>query len=292
MKAKVAILFSLLFSVSFCQAQLLWKVTSNDTPKPSYILGTCHAVSIDFCDSLKGFQTAFDSTQQFIGEISFFDPIPDDVQRRMVTLYETMPEGHFLSELYSEEDYNLIIAYVNSVTGTDANAINFTPSGLQNYLYNQLLTKAFPDLSLNAMDIALQFRAKGAEKEVLGLETMQFQFDLLYPVKKLNEQAADLLEFVKDPENEPNASLQSSKELLSIYLGQDINKIETYFSKSMTSDMEGKFVCVRNIRWMPKLMDAFNEKPVFVAVGAAHLVGEYGLLELLRKCGYTVEAVE
>lgn len=292
MKAKVAILFSLLFSASFCQAQLLWKVSSNDTPKPSYILGTCHAVSIDFCDSLKGFQTAFDSAQQFIGEISFFDPIPDDVQRRIATLYETMPEGHFLSKLYSEEDYKLILAYVKSVTGSEADTSNYTPFGLQNYLSDQIDAKAYPELSLNVMDVASQLRAKAAEKEIVGLETIQYQFDLLYPVKELNEQAADLLEFVKDPENEINTAIKSSKELIEIYLSQDIKRTETYFSKSMTSDMEGKFVCVRNIRWMPKLMDAFNEKPVFVAVGAAHLVGEYGLLEMLRKCGYTVEAVE
>ena len=292
MKAKVAILFSLLFSVSFCQAQLLWKVTSNDTPKPSYILGTCHAVSIDFCDSLKGFQTAFDSTQQFIGEISFFDPIPDDVQRRMATLYETMPEGHFLSELYSEEDYKLILAYVKSVTGSEADTSNYTPFGLQNYLSDQIDAKAYPELSFNVMDVALQLKAKAAEKEIVGLETLQYQFNLIYPIKELNEQAADLLEFVKDPENEINAAIKSCKGLLEAYTSQDLEMIKVFFSDSMTSDMEGKFVCVRNIRWMPKLMDAFNEKPVFVVVGAAHLVGEYGLLEMLRRCGYTVEAAE
>ena len=292
MKAKIAILFSLLFSVSFCQAQLLWKVISKDSPKPSYILGTCHAVSIDFCDSLKGFQTAFDSTQQFIGEISFFEPIPDEVQRRMATLYETMPEGHFLSELYSEEDYKLILAYVKSVTGSETDTSNYTPFGLQNYLSDQIDAKAYPELSFNVMDVALQLKAKAAEKEIVGLETLQYQFNLIYPIKELNEQAADLLEFVKDPENEINAAIKSSKGLLEAYASQDLEMIKVFFSDSMTSDMEGKFVCVRNIRWMPKLMDAFNEKPVFVVVGAAHLVGEYGLLEMLRRCGYTVEAAE
>ena len=35
-----------------------------------------------------------------------------------------------------------------------------------------------------------------------------------------------------------------------------------------------------------------KKNSIFIAVGAGHLVGEKGLIELLRKEGYTVRAIE
>jgi uncharacterized protein len=48
----------------------------------------------------------------------------------------------------------------------------------------------------------------------------------------------------------------------------------------------------RNNVWMPKLMKMIREeKRGFVLVGAMHLIGDDGLLELFRKAGYKVEIV-
>jgi uncharacterized protein YbaP (TraB family) len=45
----------------------------------------------------------------------------------------------------------------------------------------------------------------------------------------------------------------------------------------------------RNINWIGQLKAIMHKESVFVAVGAGHLVGEKGLINLLRKEGYTVE---
>jgi uncharacterized protein YbaP (TraB family) len=47
----------------------------------------------------------------------------------------------------------------------------------------------------------------------------------------------------------------------------------------------------RNRNWMLKLPDMMKAMPVFIAVGAGHLPGEGGLIDLLRKKGYTVKAL-
>jgi uncharacterized protein YbaP (TraB family) len=48
----------------------------------------------------------------------------------------------------------------------------------------------------------------------------------------------------------------------------------------------------RNYRWMTKLPEIMKEKSSFIAVGALHLAGEDGLLNLLEKAGYTVESIK
>ena len=46
---------------------------------------------------------------------------------------------------------------------------------------------------------------------------------------------------------------------------------------------------VRNENWAVKMPDVMKEKSTFFAVGAAHLLGKEGLINLLRKAGYSVK---
>jgi len=47
----------------------------------------------------------------------------------------------------------------------------------------------------------------------------------------------------------------------------------------------------RNRRWIPMMQQAMSNASVFFAVGAGHLAGKEGLLSLLRKAGYSIEAL-
>ena len=47
----------------------------------------------------------------------------------------------------------------------------------------------------------------------------------------------------------------------------------------------------RNREWIPSMEEMAQEKPTFFAVGAGHLGGPEGIIILLRKAGYKVEAV-
>jgi len=45
----------------------------------------------------------------------------------------------------------------------------------------------------------------------------------------------------------------------------------------------------RNRRWAERLAQMMPERSLMVCVGAGHLPGEQGLLQLLRARGFTVE---
>ena len=48
----------------------------------------------------------------------------------------------------------------------------------------------------------------------------------------------------------------------------------------------------RNERWLPKMQTAMREAPTMFVFGAGHLVGTYGILQLLRDAGYKVKPVK
>ena len=48
----------------------------------------------------------------------------------------------------------------------------------------------------------------------------------------------------------------------------------------------------RNRNWVEQLSKIMPKTSVFVAVGAGHLPGEMGVIELLRKAGYTVRPLQ
>ena len=47
----------------------------------------------------------------------------------------------------------------------------------------------------------------------------------------------------------------------------------------------------RNKDWIPKMEKMMADKPSFFGVGAMHLGGKNGVINLLKEAGYTVEAV-
>ena len=54
-------------------AQLLWKISGNGLEKPSYLFGTHHVAPIHICDSIAGFNEAFNSCKQLYGELELDD---------------------------------------------------------------------------------------------------------------------------------------------------------------------------------------------------------------------------
>ncbi len=83
-------------------------------------------------------------------------------------------------------------------------------------------------------------------------------------------------------------------EMMKAYKSQDLKKLEDLMMKT---DMGiGNFTEVllynRNRNWVAKLKDLMPGKTLLVAVGAGHLPGDQGVINLLRKAGYTVTPIE
>jgi uncharacterized protein len=62
--------------------------------------------------------------------------------------------------------------------------------------------------------------------------------------------------------------------------------------KGMMADFENEMLYKRNLAWIPEIKKLITEKSTFIAVGAGHLGGENGVLQLLKNEGYTINVIE
>jgi hypothetical protein len=79
--------------------------------------------------------------------------------------------------------------------------------------------------------------------------------------------------------------------MLDFYKNQEMDSIKTMLGKSEygSDKYDNLLLNDRNKKWVKKLNTIMKKESVFVAVGAGHLVGDHGLISLLRKQGYKVQ---
>ena len=106
-------------------------------------------------------------------------------------------------------------------------------------------------------------------------------------------QAKQLLSYV-DNAGKQEQEDKDFKDLTIAYKNQDLNRLEA-LTKKDDIGIEGftdLLLYKRNENWVKKLETLLSENALLVAVGAGHLPGERGVINLLKKAGYTVEPVE
>ena len=76
------------------------------------------------------------------------------------------------------------------------------------------------------------------------------------------------------------------------YNAEDLEGLQKITAaQGLEADFQENLVDQRNRNWIPLIEKITAEAPTFIGVGALHLPGEQGVINLLRKQGYTVEAV-
>ena len=268
-------------------AQLLWKVSGNGLQKPSYLFGTHHVADQTICDSIKGFNDAYNSIEQLYGEVDTEKMNSMATQLKMLT-HMKMPKGQTLSSLFTEEQLKIVDEFVTSVLGVGVKSFDsYKPVMVSSSLQVFIAMKIYPDFNAEkAIDSHMQAMAKKDKKEVGGLETIDFQINMLYN-EPLEKQAADLLEMAeKSKEAEEDIIV-----LTELYRQQDLAKMwELMLEDTEPEDLE-TMLYGRNRNWVEQMKNIMPSASAMFVVGAGHLPGDQGLIKLLENEGYTLEPV-
>lgn len=141
------------------------------------------------------------------------------------------------------------------------------------------------------MDFSLSIRAAGAGAAVRGLETLEQQVSFLENMP-IAYQLALLDQALSEYENVEQLNAQ----MLDVYLTGDLAGLQRLSDQQFAQLHPGVRdyflrwgITERNQHMVEKLLAMLQENRVFVAIGALHLPGPGGLLELLRQQGYTLE---
>ena len=282
-------------------AQLLYKISGNGLKTPSYIVGTYHLAPASYVDSIPGARVALETAEQVCGELSM-DEMSSLEGTQKVMAAMMLPDGQSLKDVLSEEEFAKLDAFMADVMGVGlsnpmvgAQLGKMTPMAIATQLQLLQYMKMTPGFNPNALiDSYFQTEASKNGKPVIGFETMDFQISVLYKGRSIERQKVQLMCMIDNREYE----LMMMKTLTEAYFAQDIAKLLEVTEEKLgnkcdsTPEEDEALIYGRNADWAEKIPAIMGDKSTLFVVGAAHLPGERGVLELLKKKGYAVEAVK
>ena len=289
---RLSLIIAVLVVALASQAQLLWKVSGNGLGRPSYIFGTHHMAPSTMIDQIPGINAAIDGCDIVVGEIEKDSLMSKEAQMKMANAM-IAPTDSTLDMLYTPTEYAVIEKVFDKYFGAMgvklAQMKTLKPNAISTQLQAMQAVKYFPNFDANNLiDIAVQDRANKAGRPSASLESLQEQIDLLFNAP-LTEQAKNLLEACRQ-----DAFFQEqSSALAEAYMHQDLDKLMAVMTDATmggeSEEAMEALIYSRNRSWAEKLVKIMPERTCLVCVGAGHLPGPQGLLQLLRDKGYTVE---
>ncbi|MBK7885653.1 MAG: TraB/GumN family protein [Chitinophagaceae bacterium] len=258
---------------------LLWQVTGNGLKSPSYLYGTFHLMCKNDILISEQLKLALKQSNTIYLELDMDDP----ATLMGGLLLMNMTDGKKLKDLYTEEEYVRVENFFQDSLRTP---ISFMQSMKPLFLMSLLYPKMMPCKNISGVEEAIMKLAKENKKEVKGLETMAFQASVFDSIP-YKEQAKELLNSIDSMEYNKNELYA----MMNAYKNQRLDELEKSLKKSeLTSgDNESILITKRNRNWVQQLNAIMKKESVFVAVGAGHLPGGEGVINLLIKEGYTVK---
>lgn len=274
---------SLVGTVNAQDNALLYEVSGNGLTKPSYLYGTFHLVCPNDLNITDATKKAIGDAQQVYLELDMDDPgMMQGMMKAMM-----LPDGKTIKDYLSADDYTLLENYFKQKMNMNlAQLGKMKPIGLMSMMYMTVLP-----CQPASYDMTFAQMAGKDKKEVLGLESLDAQLGALDKIP-MQEQLKGLVDMAKKPDE----AKKEFNNLLEAYKAHDLaklmNAVKTSQFASNTTEFEDKLLGERNVNWIPVIEKAAKEKPTFFAFGAGHLGNDKGVVNLLRKKGYTVKAVE
>ncbi len=276
-------LLTLITGLSFSQElekSLLWKISGNGLKYDSYLFGTIHVS----CDASLDDSTikALKTTEQLFLEIDMNKPIEMEMMK-----YITMKNENKISKILNSEDFNLVDEFLNKKMKMSLKFFDsYKPFMIATMLYPSILECSIQNIERELIII----NKNNNNKEVFGLETIKEQMEIFDQIP-YEIQAEELVKMVK---SDLKKDKEEIKKMIAIYKNKDIDAMQQIMDESenkITSENKKILIYDRNNKWIPTIIKIINEKPTFIAVGAGHLAGNEGIIKLLRRNGYRVEAV-
>jgi len=267
----------------------VWKISGNGIRKPSYILGTHHGCPFNYCDSIPGLMKAFDKVDNIIGEINMIeldDMSPERMQKMQAMMM--MPADTSLLSLFSEEEAAKVNDWLKKEIGASLEMLSvMKPMTIMVTVQNKVMMEVIPDVAnMTTVDKYMQTLGQSKGKSIGELETADYQMELLYG-DSLQEQADALLEMIGHEDSK--GLLQ---QLTDAYKSQNLDTLWAIFQEQMTGYEYDAIVKVRNLNWEKQMKELLPKQTTLFVVGAGHLPGEYGMINLLCEAGYKVKPVK
>jgi uncharacterized protein len=260
----------------------MWSVQG---PKSTvFLLGSMHMFKAASYPLDPRIEKAYQSCPHVVFEADMEGPGTDEIRDMMLKL-GTYHDGRTLPKEVSEKTYALFKerARVNNLKVEQFDAYRPWFAALS---IAAVELKRLGFTAEDGLDAHFSKEAAQDKKKMIYLETARQQLDLL--ANALPGKEEDLL---KQALEEIAVLEKDSTEMVQAWKTGDAARMEAFTRKSLKEfpEAEKKLFTERNKAWTTRISRLLSQEgDVFVVVGAGHLVGKGGLLEMLNVKGYKV----
>lgn len=260
---------------------LLWQVESAGG-EPSFVFGTIHVDDPRVVTLPPPVEEAFSRSHDYVMEL-----VPDLSSIGALGQAMIYQDG---GDLESDIGSDLYQRTVQALAGIGVPA----PAVRRMKPWAALLTLSMPQTTGGQiLDLDLYTRAVTTGKAVHGLESVAEQVAVFADLP-LQDQATLLRETLDALETVQSVNAQ----LVQVYLDRDLKAMLDINEESLaggdpdiSDSVNRRLIVDRNRRMMARMAPMLDQGGAFIAIGALHLPGEYGILRLLSDRGYTVRKV-
>ncbi|HEX5055269.1 MAG TPA: TraB/GumN family protein [Gammaproteobacteria bacterium] len=259
---------------------LLWKVTG-EHGEVSHVFGTIHSDDPRVLRLKPAAQAAFDNSERLVLEIVL---TPEGMLNMMTRMYRRdgselkpeLPEPVYMQTVAAFKERGLDESWVNRLT-----------------IWGAAMTLMIPQSEGTVLDLRLQAEMQGRNKPIFGLETVDSQLAVFADLDKESQ-----IRMLTIALGELHRLDETTQQLIRYYLREDIaaisnmeNEYHTGENRKFMVRLMDRLIDERNGRMTQAMLEHLRAGGAFVAIGALHLPGKNGVINLLRKAGYQVEPV-
>ena len=254
---------------------LLWKISGGDLDATSYLYGTIHIKDkrvYGFSDSVL---TAFEKCDAFAMEVDLNPENLAQLSQKMI-----LPDDQTLQDLFTKEEYQLIKTVVEDIIGMDI------------LLFNELKPIAILSLVMNyqfandvdvSVDEYFYSEAIAQDKNIIGIETIEEQLEILEKIPN---------DYIVDYFKNIDQAKEDIEIIIKLYRSAELEDLLEMMLKDKSMVMiQQTLLTDRNIKMSERIQKLIKEQSVFIAVGAGHLPGLEGIINILTRAGYNVAPV-
>lgn len=261
------------------QGDMLWRV-SRGGPAPSYLLGTIHSADPRAVRLKPAVRRALESCERFVMEM-------DSAALLALSTGMMMTDGKDLEAVLGRNLYERVVAALS-----DYGFPEMVVGKMKPWVAMALLSMPKPSVA-PVLDMVLYQRARAGGKPTAGLETAQEQLAVFEGLSM-----ADQIALLKMTVDQLPALPGLFDQLIRAYAADDLQRVAElasgYAHQGGTAAVK-RFVLRlnddRNRRMAVRMIPYLQQGNSFIAVGALHLAGPAGLIDLLRARGYDVAPV-
>lgn len=264
-------------------SNMAWEVTSPQG-QTAYLIGSVHMVKLELYPLDSVYYQILEEAD-VVGFEVHMDSLLIQSQA-LLPKYGLYPMGETLKDHLSEETFDKLDNYMESLGVPLAMMLQMKPWVVASSLTALELQKS--GYSTEGIDQHFFKKATDANKEIIGLETTEFQMRIFADMS--DQEQLDYLEYSLENAKEGIESIDKIMEFWKKGDGENLDKLMEGGMMEFSQEVYEDLIVNRNKNWVPQIKKLLEDgKTPLIIVGAGHLVGKNSVNDLLIKEGYQLK---